>query len=50
MCLYNFFEEYVTGDIYLTTIKYPLMPQLEKFGDGIPEWTQQDGATGHILI
>ena len=42
-----FFEEHVTGESYLNMLTDQLMPQLDGFGEGLPDYFQQDGAPAH---
>ncbi|XP_076028557.1 uncharacterized protein LOC143017694 [Oratosquilla oratoria] len=43
-----FFDEHVTGETYLNMLREKLMPQIERLGEGLPEWFQQDGAPAHF--
>ena len=42
-----FFDEHVTGETYMNILRDKLMLQIERLGEGLPDWFQQDGAPAH---
>ena len=42
-----FFNETVTGEVYLKLLQNDLMPQLERISEGKPLWCMHDGAPPH---
>ena len=39
--------EHVMGETYLNMLRDKLMPQIERLGEELPDWFQQDGAPSH---
>jgi len=42
------FDGHVTGKTYLYVLRDKLMPQIERLGNGLPDWFQQVGTPAHF--
>lgn len=44
----TFFDERLIGETYLASGRNQLIKQVEKLGEGIPDWFQEDDAPAHF--